>query len=501
MLQRHTAAITAKVTGTNFEKTLTSVSGKTINFGKLPIGEYKVLFSAKNGTCSDAVELSFEVVKTSVEMNIVNLYDLSSEKLEINPTRWPVRLAFIGKNYIFCTSILQNLIRSYSARSDLQLAYDYALLQYGFITKEEYLAAHGGIGEQYFEKLLPYSERDAELTALMITADPELADENAAALFRREIAVTEYSGTAAACYLGLASMGEPVLNDIKYILENESLDPMEQLYLSSALAVLGDHTSAKEYYLAATEDIYIYNNELGEKEAYIGSKNVTRTRAALIAASCLHLPEAEYFARYLMNNATKDAVALELMIYMQNYEPEVTGDAVISYKLNGETITETLDKFSYRSITFTEENYKAADIKAVSGEVLCLTFYKGMITENKTESTITLRKSLSPVDGKWEPGALVRVTVTASNMPNDFMMIEDVIPSCGRYTYTGSNNNCNSISNGQHMKFYLYHNKRSLVYYFRISTAGEVVADSAVAYDNFGNWGISERTVINVEDK
>ena len=49
--------------------------------------------------------------------------------------------------------------------------------------------------------------------------------------------------------MGLASLREPVLIDVRYLLENEkSLGLKEKLYLTTALAFIGDLDNAGKYY-------------------------------------------------------------------------------------------------------------------------------------------------------------------------------------------------------------------------------------------------------------
>ncbi|MCL1867013.1 MAG: hypothetical protein FWF82_06355, partial [Oscillospiraceae bacterium] len=83
--------ITARIVGKDDNDTDISGSGKSnesINFGKLPKGEYIITASAKSGANSDAIELTVEVVDTILETSVTknfNLDDLISGKAEINP--------------------------------------------------------------------------------------------------------------------------------------------------------------------------------------------------------------------------------------------------------------------------------------------------------------------------------------------------------------------------------------------------------------------------------
>ena len=51
-----------------------------------------------------------------------------------------------------------------------------------------------------------------------------------------------------AAYLGLDAIREPVLLEVRTLLKDENLDIDQQLKLATALALLGDHTTAQKWY-------------------------------------------------------------------------------------------------------------------------------------------------------------------------------------------------------------------------------------------------------------
>ncbi|MDE7193757.1 MAG: hypothetical protein K2O14_07270, partial [Oscillospiraceae bacterium] len=92
--------ITVRLTGGGVDETLSIKSAETANFGKLPIGEYKVLFTAEKDGNRDAIELPLAVTDTILETDIYKKFDLA-EGIDINPTKWPVTLTFFDKEYMF----------------------------------------------------------------------------------------------------------------------------------------------------------------------------------------------------------------------------------------------------------------------------------------------------------------------------------------------------------------------------------------------------------------
>lgn len=493
-----TASITARITGGGIDKTVTAQSGGALNFGKLPIGEYKVLFTAESGGQSDAVELPLSVVGTQLETEITNFYDLSAEKLDISPTRYPVHISFFDKEYLLYSHIVYQLSNSCSSRLDFNIAQGFAFKELGWYTEEEYIKKYGGNSGAM--KVLPAAQTDLELTALVCGAAPELVEKAPTvrtfynALKGRDVTVS----TSAVCYYGLASLGEPVLTEIYDLLESEkNISAENGLYLAAALAKLGDSAGAQEYYTKYSDKIIITDSETG-KEAY--AANTALTKTALLAASAMHHPEAEYIARYLYSHPSNvESCALQLMTYLKHYVPKNEGGAEICYDLNGAEKTVKLDKFRGNCVSFGEEQLKNANIRVKSGEVVCIAMYTGRVSEIKTEPTIGIRKSVSPVNGVWAPGELVRVTIDLSDTKCKYNIVGDVIPSGARFTSYQSDY-FHVERSGQRIKISAY-DRKSLTYYYRLAALGEFVSEAPTVRDFRGNWGIGESSTITVSEQ
>lgn len=494
-----TAHITARITGNGIDKTAEARSGGALNFGKLPIGEYKVLFKAESGGQSDAVELPISVVKTQLETRITNFYDMTAEKLDIAPTRYPVHLSFFDKEYLLYANIVYRLSSCYgSSRLDFNIANGFAHKEFGWYTEEEYIKEYGG--NCGVLKELPASQPDLEFTALVCGAAPELVEKGPTAralygaLKNRDTPIL----TQAACYYGLASLGEPVLADIYTMFdENENISTHCGLYLAAALGKLGDKSGAQEYYTKYTEKMMITEGENGI-EAYCG--NIDDTLTALLAASVIDHPEAEYIARYLYEHpSTIDSYALQFMTYIKHFVPKTEGGAEICYDLNGEEKTVKLNKFGGNHLTFGEEQLKNANIRIRSGEVICIASYWGQVTELRSEPTIGIKKTVAPVNGVWAPGELVRVTIELSDTKSRYNTVDDVIPSGARFTSYQSDYFYVKRS-GQHISISAY-NRNTLTYYYRLAAVGEYVSEAPTVRDYSGNWGIGESSTITISER
>lgn len=485
--------ITAQITGNGVDMTLSAPSAQTFNFGKLPVGDYKVLFTAEKDGNRDAIELPLTVVDTILEVDISKDFDLT-DSMDINPTKWPVTIAFFDREYLFYTEILRNLTRYWGNRTDMRIAKRFADKELGYVTEEEYIDEFSHVTSEGLASLLPASEKSAELTALICAAAPELVTRSAVVpKFEAILSSQDTDKTDRSCaYLGLAALGEPILEEVKTVLESgEFTDYYDKMRLAAALALCGDYNAAYEAYTEFTPEVLVWGNDPDNIRAYVSApsdETQEYTKLALITASVLNLPEAEYFARYLTKGEpVYDSYSLELMTYLKNYTPKVEGRAEFTYKLNGKTETVTLDRFRGKLIRFSEEQFKNADFKVISGSVYALTQYIGRVSEQNKPATLSVTKTMS---GKFTVGD--EITVTIHTEP--YALIDDVIPSCGRYI--DKRDSCYHRS-GQRVSLYADEHG-SASYRYRITTEGEYVVESAVAQDWMNEWGKSERDQITV---
>ncbi len=481
--------ITVKITGEGFDKTIGIRSAETANFGKLPIGEYKVLFTAEKDGNRDAVELPLTVTDTILETDIYKEFDLA-EGIDIDPTKWPVSLTFFDKEYMFYTDILWKLAFYYGDRIDIDMAGGFARKELGFITEEEYVNSYKA--QDDFIKILPNSEESAEYTALLCAALSELVNRSGAVSRFENMLSSRETDKADICiaYMGLAALGEPVLEEVKAALESGGFTSYyDNMRLTAALAMCGDYGLAYEYYVKFTPDISMHDDT--ERAAVIaadGNESAEYTQLALITASILKLPEADHFARYLYNykGTLYDSYALELVVYLKNYVPETEGDAVFTYELNGKSETVTLDRYHGRRVQFGEEQFGNADFKVQSGSVLAIARYIGRVSEQGSPADMKVTKTMT---GDFTLGGEVTVKIQAKK----WCCVDDVIPSCGRYSGEGR-------VSGQRISLFTDENGVA-TYKFRIVSEGEYVVESAVVQDGGGSWGESARDKITVGKK
>jgi len=501
-----TEKITVTLTGNGVNMEKTALAGRTINFGKLDKGEYTVRFKAESGRNSDIVEKTVVVRDSLLEANVTNSFNLA-DGVSFMPKSWPVSIVFSNAEYILYTDTLYKLMYRAGERLDMRIASAFAWKEFGFTTEEDYIAEFEGITSSGLAKLMTNSEESITLTAKICAAAPELVNKQTVAKKMYDVLESEtyYTENISSAYLALAALGEPVMTEIRDVLENSSfastIKPDEfnvedGLRLTAALALLGDYDTAIEYYNRFTTDMSKGTDKNGDETAYLTSTELTQT--AIMPAAILRLPEADSIARHLIGTAqVYDSFALELMVYLNNYSTKSDADAAFTYTRNGKPETVTLDRHFGTHITFTEEQFAEADFAVKSGEILAVANYWGNPTQNDTKPTLTVNKTIS---GDLVPGGLVTVKITVKGGADEngynYYTVNDVVPSCGRYDE--SSNGWANV-NGQLLT--LYTNQHGVAEYtFRISTSGKYLLESAAARNYDGKWGMSEYTTITVKD-
>ncbi len=480
--------ITISITGSGYNEEKTVLQQQTANFGKLPAGEYKVLFTAEKNGYKDAAELPLTVVKTLLETDIERTLSLSELK-DITPTKYPVDIAFFDKEYILNTNILYKLLSYCGNRNDMSLASAYAL---NVLYPDHAEPIDGLFRDETstgLAKILPAAEYSFEVTALMCAAAPDAVSKPAVINQFRKLMDGELTVFDRSCmYMGLAALGEPVMNEVKAFLASDAnIDTQCGIYLSAALAFCGDRQAAYDTYIKYVPSVIIDDSDPDAVTASLetqGSTDQVLISSALITASVLDLPEAEGFARTLYNSVPElDSFSLQLVVYLEHYVPRTKGNASFTYNDNGEQKTVSLDRHHPTYLHFTKEQFTNAGFAAANGDIIAITRYIGRIDQNDTAPTMTVTKKYS---GTFAPGE----TITVELHSDKNCIIYDVIPSCGRYN--------GYRDPGRLIKLYTDRDGNAS-YSFTINISGTYVTEPAVVRSySTGAWGMTDRGTITV---
>ncbi|MDP4110187.1 MAG: hypothetical protein Q8878_09205, partial [Bacillota bacterium] len=298
----------------------------------------------------------------------------------------------------------------------------------------------------------------------------------------------------------------------------------EKLYLTAALAYIGDLDSAKVSYDK------LLSGRLGHNDPWVfvcGSDNkgadMECTALAAITAMALGEDDTEPMMRYIIENSSDSVeTCLEKLMYIRNYSPVETEKSSFSYFENGKKKIVTLENNQAVMLSLTADDLKSANFKTVSGNVgVCASFIGSPdeITESNAKY-VTLKKTVEKVGGgKISQSDLVRITLTPAfdkDAPKGVYELSDWIPSGLRYASCEGTWNSNwwmenvetqkisfsvinidkSDKNQSNMK------AASIVYYARATLTGSFVSDSAyINHAGTSAWGMSERKEITVGEK
>lgn len=464
---QYTVTVTGK--GNRKETQSKTVSSGTdmasFDFGKLAAGDYKVKFSAQAGNDSDAVEYAFTVKESALEMALTREI-APNEASSIKAQKYPVWLGFYDKQYAEYIKTLEHLAIQYGDRADQRTAVTVAanlLKKYAesddlvsnLILPEtdfsDYQQSKGGV------RVYSYNEADVQLTARMAVAAPELYNRATMISYLDETTNIGWYDQVDQCaaIMGLAALKQPVLTDAKAMLKRAySLSHLEILYLSLALAYLGDTDGAVKAYRThiapfITQDEYrayfdtikiTGDGNSDDTKLTVTGSNLQHTALLMLLAQKTGCADVDALLRYVRENSSYDfSTLLEQTAYINHFMPKYTDTAVVRYNHGLVPTTLELKKGGVRYVPFNKNQLAKANITTINGDIGISATYTGYpdATASEASSQITLTKTITNPDGgpvRLGDSARVMLTVIlGENAPAGLYSISEWIPSALRY--------------------------------------------------------------------
>lgn len=497
-------------------------SNTVVSFGQLPVGSYTVTILGALGSDSDGVEMPFTVVGSGVEMLQTSTIDLK-DGFDINPTRYPVTVSFYNSDYDFFNQLLNMLISAPALRADEKVA---AVFSTDLVAKMTGIAneTYQQQRSQFFETgaFSPYnaSESDPILTARLAAAAPQYFSQNMVDFFEYSLNNKKYSREQiAACYMGLAALKQPVLNDLRYLVNQSKLTMSEQLYFIAGLALIGDSDGAKAAYeayiqpnLMISEDadgytLYAFNNNM-EDSAY------QKTALSLMTAAAIGNPQAEGLARTLLSvNSKEDLYYSEFMTYLSYYKvSDNQSEAAFSYQKNGKTEKVTLNSRDPVVLTFDKAGYQNANFKVLSGNIGASAYYYGTPKLTGDTESMSIVKTINLMQEGLQTGGMIEIVLAPNaikyNEKQEYYQINDYLPSGFRFLYVSSDYNSyiHLISQeGQKLSFSYsmppYASSGYIRYYARAILPGTFTVDSTYLTGPRAQMAMSPKTTITIDEK
>jgi len=429
--------------------TLTEKAGEFAHFNldKLESGSYALTVKAICGEYSDGVKLPFNVVPDGITMETRRTLT-ANEISTLSPKLYPVHLSFVNAKFSDYLDVVYYVNSMGYNRTDT-LAARYVSLSvlgdiFGTSQEKELNRISKEIRGNYTDgliSLMSYAEGDIILSAKIAALVPELIPANRQAdmksVFVETVREQKYQTNEelAACMLGLAALGEPVLIDI-YTLASNDISDEARLYLSFALALLGDYSAASELYGIVT------NGKLeGEQEINVKAQStedrIRLTALAMMTSSYVDRDRATPMARYIMSHtATLDVYSLEMTAYMRCFYPIDATDVSFSYTVGDEVHEISLKPAQMHSLTLGKAAFESLEVQA-GDDVLVLASYVSGVTEalrdTKEASGARITKTVEPYDvsrGLYKVKISYEITFDSNY---ECYTLTDRIPSGARY--------------------------------------------------------------------
>lgn len=523
------------------------ISGETtwFNFGKRSIGAYEVIVKAITGFASDGVKCKFNVIKSGTLMPVrkdLSIADIKS----ISPALYPITLSFYDTAYQPYVDAVNRLLYTYTNRNDSRAAYYVAALASeklfgsdGYRTEDLDEIRSAFSGSYGLIPLLEYGEGDLAFSAKVCALAPEiltetkkqsLIEEFTLVLSDKEIADSE---TLTAALFGLAALGQPVLNDLKFTaLRSADFTMTAKLYLMAAFAYLGDFGAAAEIYdtLAAS------NREETEGEvSFRGAtteETIQNTANALISAALIRKADAVGMYRYLQSHTSLlNLYQLEQSAYIKFFYPLEAAAAGFTWTVGDKTEQVEMKIGEITGLYLNKADFEALKISKVSGNLKVRAAYLGgaeeALREGIPQQNIKISKSVKEEDASRN---LYRVTlnyeITTDRNYSSFLL-SDYIPTGARY-FEGKNENYHDTEGIWRSGGYIYNltgqSMRGSVYIYRTDTEkleglepvtltgsvsylirgavkGEFAIDTAVLQDRRnGSYALSESGTLEIGD-
>ncbi len=338
---------------------------------------------------------------------------------------------------------------------------------------------------------MPYASASLKVSAQIAALDPEGFDLSALKDYFYGVLddSKETREREIIALYGLASLGEPVLQDLGEEEFQKDLTVKEQLYLVLALNKLGNEQPARK---VLKELLKKHGEELGATmRVNSGSDKddvVEITALAALASSRLMLDEANRLYQYVVDNQPKDdLIYLEQILFLKENLPKLTKEeASFSYSTGGRQQAVKLVPGKTYSLMLTPEKLKKLTFGDIQGSIGIICQYQGSYnTPEKSSTDGVVIKREYKVSGQptrhFKPQDLIEVSISwkiGGKAPDGIYRISDYLPAGLKLIEKPYNRDVVKDNlgwpvevNGQKIVF-LVSDKGSLHYYARVVNGG-----------------------------
>ncbi len=434
-----------------------------ISLGKHEIGKYKIKVTATSGDKKDSIIKETEIVNSLHEIYLTKEMPIEEIK-NIQSVRYPLHLMIFDKDDgIYYKSLMKILEKSNGGTNEQIIGRNYAHSKLNEIYKKDVynvetnLALHGyggGISRLANENI------DTLFTAQAVISGTKYINKTAQKEHFEEVLNNDESlpNNVTAAYMGLAALKEPVLNDVKFLLENSNgLELLDKINLIDALAYIGDNNSAKAYYEKEIKPLMVET----DSEKYVSSDYETyyyqATSRILPALALIGHEDFEKVLQYVLKNDTKEYLPImDLMIYLNNYNPNSNTDSKLVYSVMDKKEKVDFIKDRIKILDLSKAEYESLKIEKVKGDIEVIAEYIGDVQDVKTSSDIKVTKTISK--GNLGEYSDVTLNLNFNGGKEGCYVVDDVIPASSRYVSSKTYDFRWSLFDheAQKVRFYVY---------------------------------------------
>lgn len=488
-------------------------------------GTYTVLVRASIGDLSDALERRVTVVDTYLRQNRVDFALLDPKTALTGADKGLTTLTFLDWERGQYLDLLYRSRWHWGNRFEMKLARVVAtsLLKDHFADKNEWqepdLEAFRFQTPDGSIAILPYSDGDLKLSALTADLSAELFDQAALTLyFQRILEDTEQSRERKTQALyGLAALNQPVLVTARSLLAEADLSLIEKLYLSLAVAELGDLESVRPLY----RDLVKQQGELIGRDLRLKADRDTdeqleATALAAALAGKLSEPETASFLSYLSENQPAESLILleQLLAVQGGLERLADQPVAFTFVRDGKEIHKELKPGERFQVALKPEELAALRFKDIEGSVAVISTYEAAGMPKAEPSSTVITRTYSPSPDSLKAGDIVTITLHYSlpaGAPGSGYEITDYLPSglkllerswqYGTWPERPQYDSWPLLMNGQRVTFWASQEGLPVRYYARVVTPGEYRAEEPVLQHQKSGliYGLGTRQVVRIQ--
>jgi hypothetical protein len=430
----------------------TSTVGKAFESQYLPLsnlrlGEQRVTITASTSQYYDTLTRTFNTIPSRVQTAVRKYYPLTEGLKPVGSATERTTLTFTDSGR---GSVYNNLIElSYSNndRIDNRIAkFLSAQARQNYFNEHKevpeasvwlkYQTGNGGIS------LLPYSSSDLELSAKIAFAAPDQFDKIAlknyfSKILQKKDATKEEISEA---LLGLASLNEPVLLEIKSLAKAPDLKARERLYLAWAALALDDREFARNVYFDVLKQYAV------ESKPYIkinvGKNEEINTELSADAAAIGAALNVDYYHTALLNYVEQQKAflshfELERAIYATRLLPYLNSrEAVFTTTINNQSKEYRIPSGGFIQLSVTPSELNSIIFSTISGDVVVISTYQESVKNvGPTTAPVSIRREYYLAGQKsteFKETDLVEVrlypNLASSTFPGRYQ-ITDYVPS------------------------------------------------------------------------